>query len=211
MRRVGGGWWLGLAVVAALGGVPEARAATSIVLPRAGQVGVGLQGQFGSLLQSGALGDEFGAGPGFAVRVRYRMRYERGLGLSFENQRLEARDPTFETTAFSALGDSAVRERMHMVTAGVDFYQFFDTRSRTVKQLNVGAGLAQVSARLSTSEIQYPIAGDGFYLSAGAGIERFFYRSWAYDLSTRYLAVFHDGKVNHDLQASVGVILYMAY
>lgn len=191
--------------------VSQAHAATSIVLPRAGQVGVGLQGQFGTLLQSGALGEEFGSGPGFSVRVRYRMRFERGLGLSFENQRLEARDPNFETTAFSALGDSALRERMHMVTAGVDFYQFFDTRERTVKHLNVGAGLAQVSARLSTSEIQYPIAGDGFYLSAGAGIERYFYRSWAYDIGTRYLAIFHDGKVNHDLQASVGVILYMAY
>ena len=209
MRRVAG--WIGVVAALALAHAPEAGAASSLVLPRAGQVGVGLQGQFGSLLKSGGLGDEFGAGSGLAVRVRYRMRYERGMGLSFETQRMEARDPTSAETAFSALEDSAKRERLQLTTAGVDFYQFFDTRSRTVKHLNAGLGLAQVSSRLSTSEIQYPIAGDGFYLSAGGGIERFFYRSWAYDLSTRYLAIFHDGKVNHDLQASVGVILYMAY
>ncbi len=208
MRRVAG--WVA-AVVMGLAAATVAEAASSLVLPRAGQVGVGLQGQFGTMLESGALGDEFGSGPGLAVRVRYRMRYERGLGLSFESQRLDARDPTSAQTAFSALEDSAKRERLNLTTAGVDFYQFFDTRSRTVKQLNAGIGLVQVSSRLSTAELQYPIAGDGFYLSAGAGIERFFYRSWAYDLGTRYMAIFHDGKVNHDLQASLGIILYMAY
>ncbi len=209
MSRVGG--WMVMAVLLGLSLASGAEAASSLVLPRAGQVGIGMQGQYGSMLKSGALGDEFGSGPGLSVRLRYRMRYERGLGLSFENQRLEARDPSSAQTAFSALEDSAKRERLHMVTAGVDFYQFFDTRSKTVKHLNVGLGLAQISSRLSTVEIQYPIAGDGFYLSAGAGVERFFFRSWAYDIGTRYQAVFHDGKVNHDLQASVGVILYMAY
>lgn len=195
-----------------LAGVP-ARAASSLVLPRAGQVGVGLQGQYGAMLKGGGLGEEFGSGPGFAVRLRYRMRYERGLGLSFENHRLDARDPSGRGGAFSALEDDTVstRDRMNLVLAGVDFYQFFDTRERTVKHLSLGAGLAQVTARLSTNEIQYPIAGDGFYLAAGAGVERFFYRSWAWDLSTRYMAVFHDGKVNHDLQASVGIIFYAAY
>ena len=209
MRRVGR--WLAVAAMLGLGSAGAAHAASSIVLPRAGQVGVAFVGQFGSFLESGGLGDEFGSGPGFGVRVRYRMRYERGIGLSFENQRMEARDPSSAETAFSALEDSARRERLHMVTAGVDFFQFFDTRSRTVKQVNVGLGLAQPSARLSTTEIQYPIIGDGFYLSAGAGVERFFFRSWAYDIGARYMAVFHDGKVNHDLQGSIGVILYMAY
>ena len=46
---------------------------------------------------------------------------------------------------------------------------------------------------------------------AGAGVERFFFRSWAYDLSTRYLAIFRDGKPNHDLQVAAGMIFYASY
>jgi hypothetical protein len=52
---------------------------------------------------------------------------------------------------------------------------------------------------------------DGVYVSAGAGLERFIYRSWALDLSTRYMAVFAGGKANHDLQASLGFIFYASY
>ena len=46
---------------------------------------------------------------------------------------------------------------------------------------------------------------------AGAGVERFFFGSWAWDLSGRYVAVFDDGSVNHLFQASAGVIIYASY
>lgn len=188
-----------------------AAAASTIILPRAGQVGIGIQGQYGSMLKQGDFGEEFGSGPGLAIRLRYRMRYERAFGLTFESQMLDARNPGRAKTAFTALEDSARRDRLSVNLAGLEFYQLFDTRTRTVKMLSAGVGLAQVSARLDNGETQYPDKGDGVFVSAGAGVERFFYRSWAWDLSTRYHAIFHDGELNHDIQGSVGIIFYAAY
>src|SRR5689334_19108292 len=187
--------------------------ATTLVLPRAGQVGIGLQGQFGSLASTGELGQEFGSGGGLAVRLRYRMRYERAAGLSFESFTLDARHPDGRAGAFDSLTDSpaVTRQSLKATLAGLELYQLFDTRSKAVKMLSAGFGLAQFSAKLSDGETQYPIAGDGVYLSAGAGLERFVYRSWALDLSTRYHAIFHDGNVNHDVQVSAGMIFYAAY
>lgn len=197
-------------------GVPFANAASSIVLPRAGQVGLGLQVQAGTLLKSGGLGEEFGSGPGMAVRLRYRMRFERAIGLSFDVQRMKSRDPSAREGAFDSLGSvpgtpQLLRDRLKMVTAGIELYQLFDTRDRTIKMLSAGLGLAQISAKLNDGETQFPIAGDGVYLSLGAGIERFTYKSIAWDLSTRYMAVLHDKKVNHDIQLSLGFIFYAAY
>jgi len=192
---------------------PTARAASTIVLPRAGQVGVGISGSFATLLPSGSLGEEFGSGPGLSVRLRYRMRFERAIGLTFDAQQLDSRNPSGAAGAFDSLTDApaVLRDRLKLVTAGFEFYQMFDTRERTVKMLSAGAGLAQVSAHLTDGEIQYPIDGDGLYLSAGAGIERFFFRSWAWDLNTHYMAVFQGQKINHDISIQLGLIFYAAY
>lgn len=206
-----------LAVAACLALSAPAHAASTIVLPRAGQVGLGLQLQGSSLFKSGTLGNEFGAGPGLAVRLRYRMRFERGIGLSFDTQRLKARDAEGyarnQASAFDTLDRAlpGLRDRLTLTTAGVEVYQFFDTRSRTTKMISAGFGLAQVSAHLSDGETQFPLGGDGVYLSFGAGLERFVYRSLAWDLSTHYMAVLHDGGVNHDVQFHTGLIFYAAY
>ena len=193
-----------------------ARAASSIVLPRSGQVGLGVSGSYGTLLPSGGLGEEFGGGPGLSVRLRYRMRFERAIGLTFDAERCEARDPevnSFKTTAFDSLEDAPAtqRDRMKIITAGFEFYQLFDTRERTVKYLSAGVGLAQVSAHLTDGETQYPIAGDAVFVSVGGGFERFFFRSWAWDMNAKYKAVFHDGKLNNDLQIQLGLMFYAAY
>lgn len=188
--------------------------AASIVLPRAGQVGIGVAGQYGLLTKSGKLGEEFGNGPGMSVKLRYRMRYERGIGLSFDSQRLDAREPGRAEGAFLAITDldsTLVRDQLVVNSAGFDVYQYFGTRTKTVKHLTAGLGVAQVSARLSNGEVQYPLGGDAFYLSVGAGIEKFVYRSWAVDLTTRYQALFHDAKVNHGVQLTLGMIFYAAY
>ena len=200
-----------IAAVALLAAASGARAADTLVLPRAGQVGIGVQPEFGSVLSSGDLGEEFGSGPGIAVRLRYRMRFERAMGLSFEAHSLDAREPSGRAGAFDALTDNSLRDRLQLLTAGFEFYQMFDTRERTTKMLSAGVGLAQMSAHLTNGDTQYPIGGDGVYLSAGAGLERFVFRSLAWDLSTRYFAIFHDGTVNHDLQISLGMIFYAAY
>ena len=192
---------------------PPAGAASSIVLPRAGQVGIGISGAYGTFLPTGELGDEFGSGPGLSVRVRYRLRFERAIGLTFDAERMNSRDPSGAAGAFDSLTDApaVLRDRMKMVTAGIEFYQLFDTRERTVKYLSAGAGLAQISAHLTDGETRYPIAGDALFVSLGAGFERFFFRSWAWDANFKYKPVLHDGKVNHDLQVQLGLIFYAAY
>lgn len=202
-----GRWWMAVLVVVALApavAVP-ARAAGSIVLPRPGQVGVGIQGGYGTLLKSGDLGNDFGNGPTLAFRLRYRMRYERALGLSFEGQRFEIRTPGTEFPAGSGLPGP---NNVNTILSGIEFYQMFGTRTRTTKMVMVGAGLAQTSGKTDEGTV-YP--GDGSYVSAGAGIERFLIRSWALDLSTRYVALFLRDHRNHDLQVALGLIFYASY
>jgi hypothetical protein len=192
--------------------LPGRSGAFPILLPRAGQVGVGLQGQYGTLFKSGQLGQEFGHGGGISVRLKYRMRYERGIGLSYESQHMTARRPRFDETAFIANADSVTRSKLSIATAGFDLYQFFGTRTRTPRYLNASLGVAApISAKLSDGETQYPLGGDGFYLAAGGGVEWFVYRSWAVDVSSRYMAVMMDGKVDHDVHVSLGMTFYAAY
>jgi hypothetical protein len=190
-----------------------AHAANTILLPRAGQVGLGISGSYGTFLPTGELGNEFGGGGGISVKVRYRMRFERAIGLTFDSERMNSRDPSGAAGAFDSLLDApaVLRDYMKMVTAGFEFYQLFDTRERTVKYVSAGAGLAQISAHLTDGETQYPIAGDALFVSLGAGFERFFFRSWAWDMNFKYKPVLHDGKVNHDLQAQLGLMFYAAY
>lgn len=190
----------------------RAAAESSIVLPKSGQVGLSVGGGYGSLLESGTIGSLYGSGASVTVRLRYRMRYERGIGLSFESQSLDTRVPAFAYNP--AFSDSVAPTKLSLILSGVEFYQLFDTRERTTKMLMVGAGLAQMRAELNSGETQLSDefgTGDGLYVSGGAGLERFFYRSWAWDLSARYFAIFRDGKANHDLQAALGVIFYASY
>jgi hypothetical protein len=112
------------------------------------------------------------------------MRFERAMGLTFGMLRLAAREPSGAATAFDSLTDApaVLRKQLRFNTAGVEFYQLFDTRQPTTKMLSAGFGLVQSSARLSNGDTQFPIAGDGVYLSAGAGLEKFVWHSLAWDL-----------------------------
>jgi hypothetical protein len=204
------------ALVALAVAASPAAAANNIVLPRSGQVGLGIQGQFSSMMSSGGLGEEFGSGGGLTVKVRYRMRFERAIGLTFGVQKLGARDPSGREGAFTAIDTipgttPVVREWLQVNTAGLEFYQLFDTRDRTVKLISAGVGLTQLSSHLSSSETQYPTAGDGVYVSLGAGIERFFFRSMAWDLGLTYMGILHDQKLNNSFQLQGGIIFYAAY
>jgi opacity protein-like surface antigen len=216
MRRTRGIWLVAAALLVlgvALGALAAgtARAASVVVLPRPGQVGAGVSGLYGTLLKSGSVGSQFGSGPGMAVRLRYRMRYERGFGLSFENHGLDPRpgdQKNLETGEPMAATSVSAYKRLDLSLFGADFYQMFGTRTKTTKMLSVGGGLAHPVFPLNGGDLQVPPFGDGVYLSAGAGLERFFWQSVAFDLGARYQAVFLDGKANHDLQLSVGFIMY---
>jgi hypothetical protein len=201
-----------LVVLASLAGAP-ARAA-NIVLPRAGQVGVGVQPlQYGGMPEAGELGSEFGTGFGMAVRLKYRTRYDRAAGLSFETRRLDGRGHFVTPSAFlvGAGADSLPLKAATLETYGVDLYQFYGARKSTQEFLSVSGGLAKVNGWSSNGDLVAPIAGDGLFLGAGAGLERFVYRSWAVDFSARYEAVFLDGSTNHDIQVALGAIFYAAY
>ena len=185
--------------------------AVPVTPPRAGQVGVGVQGQFGSLLSRRDFAHDFGSGPGIAVRLRYRLRFDRGLGLSFESHSADARGRVIQPKGFPTQVDTTGFDRLTVITTGVDAYKLWGTRTRNVSMLSAGAGIAQFSARANDGETVFPVNGDGFYMSLGAGVERFIYRAWALDLSTRYYALFHEGQVNHDVQLSLGMIFYASY
>jgi len=211
-----GRWWLVvvmLVLMAPVRAVP-ARGAT-ISLPRPGQVGVGAQGGWGALLKTGEVGNIFSDGPTLAFRLRYRMRYERAIGLAFENQRFKIRAPETEFPVGSGLPG---RDHVNAILSGLELYQMFGTRTRTTKMVMVGVGLAQTSGRDTGilpngdnigSDTFYP--GDGSYVSIGAGVERFVIHSWALDLSTRYSAVFLPGNRNYDVQVALGFMFYASY
>ena len=191
-----------LLALTALAWSAPARAEWIIVPPRAGQVGLSVQGQYGALLDAGGIGSLFDSGPGLAVRLRYRMRYERGMGLSFESQRFDVRQPALDDTA---------AHHMNAFTYGIDVYQMFGTRTVATRWIGVGAGLVQFRRVLNDGEIDFAHNNDGVYVSTGAGVERFVWRSWAVDLSGKYLTVFQNGHANHDFQASLGVVVYATY
>ncbi len=201
-----------LVVGAALGAVAAgtAHAKSVVVLPRPGQVGVGLSGLYGTLLDNGTVGDQFGSGPGMAVRLRYRMRYERAIGLSFESHGLDVR-PGDQVDLFDGKimkpQDEFAYQRVHLGLYGLDVYQMFGTRTKVVKMLSVGGGIARATFGLNDGEHEFPLS-DGTYLSVGVGVERFFWTSMAFDFGARYHAVFLGHGVNHDLQASAGLIFY---
>ena len=178
-----------------------ATAAPNIVLPRPGQIGIGIQGQYGMLAKSGDMGNEFSNGPGLGIRLRYRLRFERAIGLSFEGHQIDSRVVVPADTAF---------RKLSLIMSGVEIYQLFGTRDRTTRMLSVGVGLAQPSVEQNDGVTNY-LLEDGLYVSAGAGLERFFFRSWAFDLSTRYFAIFQNAKTNHDFQAQLGLIFYASY
>jgi len=179
----------------------EARAASSIVLPRPGQVGIGAQGQYGSMFKSGGYGDLYDLGAGGGVRVRYRMRYERALGLAFESQSFDARDDSPDS--------SAAPRKLTALLTGVEIYQMFGTRTKATRYLNGGVGLAQFSAKNHQDETEFP--GDGLFVSLGAGLEQFVWRSMALDFEMKYYAMFHEGDTSHAVRLSGGVIFYVSY
>lgn len=199
-RRV---WVVVVFALAAMLPAVEARAVV-VVPPHSGQLGVGIQGQYGSLMKTGGLGSDFGTGGGLAVRLRYRLRYERAIGLSFERQTFDVR----------SLADSAYAEKsLTLMNSSVEFYQLFGTRGKTTRMLSAGFGLVQPSKKLRDGELK--VGGDdvldGAFISLGAGLERFFYQSLGLDLNIHYQTIFQNGSTNHDIQAAAGLIFYASY
>jgi len=174
-----------------------------VVLPRPGDIGFAGFAQYGTMLKQGEIGEKFGSGAGFGVRLRYRMRYERGLGLTFERQGFDAREKSTVDTAAT---------NTTIIATGFEMYQMFGTRTRTTKMLSIGVGLTQITQKLHDNETQSAGTGvgDGFFVSLGGGTETFVWQSWAIDLSLRYQAVILHDTTNHDFQIGLGLVFYAA-
>jgi hypothetical protein len=192
---------LGLLVVGIVLGMPARAHGAKVILPRPGEIGFAGLAQYGSLLKGGEIGEDWSAGPGFALRLRYRMRYERAFGLSFERHGFSPRNKSTADTAAS---------KLTLLATGVDIYQMFGTRTRAVKMLSAGVGLAQASQKLNDGQslLSGKGVGDGFYVSLGGEIEYYFWRSWAMDFSLRYFAVILHESTNHDFQLGAGLVFY---
>jgi len=192
--------------LAAIGGLALATGtqAATLNLPRPGQVGFSGQAQYGALAKTGEYGSLFGNGPGYSFHARYRMRYERAIGMSFERHGFDVRDPSDTLYAPTSLT---------LITTTLDVYQLFGTRTATVKMLSASLGLSQGSQKLNDGETRVGGvgAGDAFVLGLGAGLERFVWQSWAVDAGLRYFAHFHQQKINHDVQLYAGFIFYAGY
>ena len=198
------GWRSGVlaAFVAGAALMLPARAhGAKVILPRPGDIGFVGVAQYGTLLKGGEMGDDFNSGAGFALRLRYRMRYERGLGLTFERHGFEPRTKSSADTAAT---------KLTLLATGAEIYQMFGTRTRAVKMLSAGVGLAQATQKLNSEEtlLSGEGVGDGFYVSVGGEVEYYFWRSWAMDFSLRYHAVILHQSTNHDFQIGAGLVFY---
>lgn len=210
------------AVAAGIAFIAAPSQAWIITLPRAGQIGFSIQGTYGTMLESGQFGDEFGRGGVLAVRARYRLRNERAVGVSFEEFKLDSRthgglaDSTYE---FPNQGWVETRENpgpyrksLQYSTAGADIYQMFYTRKRLTTYVQGGLGLViHATANLTYGGTQDPADTEGTYVSAGGGAEYFVYRSWAIDASAHAMTMFIGGHSNPLVHAAVGLIYYAAY
>jgi len=197
-------WMVPVLVAGALLVTNVAEAKVIVIPPRAGQIGIGIGGQYGSLTSGGGFGTDFGSGGGLGVRMRYRLRYERAFGINFERQDFETRHASDADTS---------EKRLTLMNTSLEFYQLFGTRGRTTRMLSAGVGLTQASKKLKDGEAK--LGGDdvrdGLFISVGAGIERFFYQSLGLDLNLHYQAIFQNGSTNNDIQASAGLIFYASY
>lgn len=200
---------LGLVALAlTLAGAADAK--IIVVPPRAGQLGVGLGGQYGTLLSTGGFGKEFGSGGGIGVRLRYRLRYERAIGVTFEQQVYDVRTPA---DSIDDAGFNIAPRKLTLLNTSAEFYQLFGTRGRTTRMLSAGFGITQPSKKLADGETK--LGGDdvldGAFITVGAGLERFVYQSLGLDLNMHYKTIFQNGSTNHEVQAYAGLVFYASY
>jgi hypothetical protein len=175
-----------------------------VVPPRPGQLGVSLDGQYGSFFKTGGLGSEFGAGPGLGVRVRYRMKYDRAIGLSFESTDYKVRNNADTTFADN---------KATLLNSSVEFYQLFGTDGKTTRMISGGFGLTQVSKTLNDGEKKLggDDVSDGMFIAIGAGLERFVVQSFGIDFNAHYEMIFQNGSTNQLFEVGIGLVFYAGY
>ena len=164
---------------------------------RAGTVALHGAALYGSLFGSGRFADEFDHGMGLGFGLRYRNSQVSAFGLGFEAHRFDARAP----------GDSAAAPlKLQMTMTTLDYYRYFQVRSRTPRYLVIGAGLMQSRKEDRNDEREFP--GDGGVFKVGGGFEYWMNRSLTLDLGLRYYGVLSQSSLNHDVEVGLGFNFY---
>jgi opacity protein-like surface antigen len=212
LRASKGRWWM-WGVLAMILAASTARAQDETQPPpppttgwkprivREGTLSLGLQGEYGSLIGNSGFGAEYNHGPAIAVRVRYRFAEDQAVGFSFEGQRFDAKVDS---------ADAFAPKYLNAITTEIEYYNYFQTRSRTPQFLMIGAGLLQTRRHLNDSETDFP--GDGGVISLGAGAEYWWKRTLTFELSLRYNGFIHNDNgttsLTHGVQAGLGFHYY---
>jgi opacity protein-like surface antigen len=211
VRASKGRWWMWGALALVLA-ASTARAQDSSPPPappsgfrprivREGTLSLGMQGEYGSFIGTSGFGEEFNHGPALGVRVRYRFAEDQAFGISFEGQRFDSKVDSVSIFAPKYLS---------AITTTAEYYNYFQTRSRTPQYLMIGAGLLQTRAHLNDGETTFP--GDGGVISVAAGAEYWWKRTLTFDLSLRYNGFIHNDNgsttLTHGVQAGLGFEFY---
>jgi opacity protein-like surface antigen len=164
---------------------------------RAGTVALHGAALYGSLLGSGRFADDFDRGLGLGFALKYRNSQESAFGLGFEAHRFDSK----------VEGDSAATPvRLQMVLTTLDYYRYFNVRTRTPRYLVIGAGLMQSRQENLNEEKEFP--GDGGVFKVGGGVEYWLNRSLTVDFGLRYYGVLSQSSLNHDVQVGLGFDFY---
>jgi opacity protein-like surface antigen len=93
-----------------------------------------------------------------------------------------------------------------MVMTTLDYYRHFNVRSRTPRYVVIGAGFMQSRQEDANDEREFP--GDGGVFKVGGGVEYWMSRTVTAELGIRYYGVFSRSRLNHDVQANLGIAFY---
>ncbi|UCF79135.1 MAG: outer membrane beta-barrel protein [Candidatus Eiseniibacteriota bacterium] len=198
---------LSLCAMVFLGITAPSESVAGPIFEEKGAFTVGFQGQYGLLMGEATETEHFDNGAGYAVRLRYYLGRNRALGVSLERQSFAGGD---------AISPDERPEEMNVSVVTVDYFWYFDRKSQLTHYITVGAGVhhpgRDYSAYVSADDewVGYSTVGpDGIALSLGAGLEYFFHRVVAVDLSARGYGLFGQDGTLGSVQAAVGFNFYI--
>jgi opacity protein-like surface antigen len=165
-------------------------------LVREGTVSLHGGAVYGQLL-GGTFKDVFDSGLGAAFALRYRSDRAAAFGLGFESHHFEAKNEP---------DSAAAPKSLQIIVTTLDYYRYSNIRGRTPRYLVVGAGLAQLRQIDEDDEREFP--GDGGVFKVGGGVEYWMSRTVTAELGIRYYGVFSRSRLNHDVQANLGIAFY---
>ena len=178
--------WVWLVLAASTLASDPAAAAPVTRVERAGTVGLGAFGSYGTVVGDSRFGLQFQNGGGYGVDLRYVAGPHWSLGLTFQNQMYQPED------------SGGTQDKL--VTTGLLFNVYY-YRKRGLDVANylvLGAGFYRPEIHFlevvddeNRESISFP--GESLALTGGMGVELFIRENWGFNISGRAIAYFGDG------------------